>query len=412
MIQFKKQILGNGVKLIHHYDSATRMVALNLLYDVGSKDENPNRTGLAHLMEHLMFTGSLNVPSYDGALQAAGGTSNAWTNPDMTNYYEVLPASNIETGLWAESDRLQSLTLSDESISVQKDVVVEEFKQRYLNEPYGDITHLIHSLAYKVHPYRYPTIGIAPSHIQDVTNEEIKSFYKSHYAPNNLILCISGNITFDNAVRLADKWFGDIAPRDVEPRLYETEPIQTEPRFMHVERSVPQNIIYIAYHMPDRHSRHYATCDLISDILSNGHSARLQQNILSKTKAFTDLDASIEGCNESGLFFVKGRRNDGVTFEQAQELIDAELSKMWIEGVSEHELRKCQNKFHASMLFDNISYQEKAQKLCEYELLGDAAMLNEVVDLYRGINTDDIVTMSEQMFDKNNSCTIWYKAKK
>lgn len=412
MITFNKVTLDNGLKLIHHYDSATKMVALNLLYNVGSKDEVPTKTGLAHLMEHLMFTGSEHVACYDDELQAAGGVSNAWTNVDMTNYYETLPACNIETGLWVESDRLLALSLNEESIRIQKDVVIEEFKQRYLNEPYGDISHLLHDLAYECHPYKYPTIGINTNHILDVSSDEIRAFYREHYAVNNLIMCISGNITFDDAVKLANKWFGKMIPASIKPRTYKPEPVQTHKRTLSVSRDVPRNMIVKAYHMAGRNESHYPSCDLISDILSNGKSARFFQNIMSKNTVFTELDAAIEGNIEPGLFLIRAQLNDDITFEQAEDIINNELTKLYKEGITAYELEKCQNKFHAAMLFDNIGYQEKAQKLCEYELLGDASLINSEVDRYRKITVDDIVMTACNLFNPDNSSTIYYKSNK
>lgn len=410
MITFNKVQLDNGLKLIHHYDSATKMVALNLLYNVGSKDELPTMTGLAHLMEHLMFTGSKNVISYDDELQAAGGVSNAWTNVDMTNYYETLPACNIETGMWVESDRLIALSLSDESIRIQKDVVVEEFKQRYLNEPYGDISHLLHDLAYEIHPYKYPTIGIKTSHITDVSSDEIKKFYREHYAVNNLIMCVSGNITFDETIKLANKWFGKITPTDIKPRTYIAEPRQSQKRTLCVSRDVPRNMIVKAFHMAGRNESHYPSCDLISDILSNGKSARFFQNIMSKSNVFTELDAAIEGNIEPGLFLIRAQLNDGISFDQAEEMIDNELTRLYKDGITAYELEKCKNKFHAAMLFDNIGYQEKAQKLCEYELLGDASLFNCEVDRYRKVTVEDVIETANNLFNPNNSSTIYYKS--
>jgi len=408
VINFNRTKLDNGLKLIHLYDSATKMVALNLMYNVGSKCESPEHTGLAHLMEHLMFTGSANVPSYDEALQAAGGVSNAWTNIDFTNYYETLPAHNIETAMWVESDRLIALSLSDESIRIQKDVVMEEFKQRCLNEPYGDINHLMQELAYTHHPYMWPTIGKNLDHINDVTREVIESFYKSFYSVDNLVMCIAGNISFDKAIELANKWFGDIAPSNHKHTELPIEPVQTEPRVLRVERDVPQNMLFRAYHMPERINNMYPACDLISDILSNGKSSRFHQNIMSKRSELTELDAAIQGTVEPGLFLVRARLAEGTSFEEAERLIDVEIDKLINEGVTEYELTKCQNKFHSAMLFDNIGYQEKATKLCEYEMLGDANMLNTEVDRYRAVTIEDITKAAKKMFDKNNCSTVYY----
>lgn len=384
------------------------MVALNLMYNVGSKYESPDRTGLAHLMEHLMFSGSANVPNYDDALQAAGGVSNAWTNADYTNFYETIPAHNIETAMWAESDRLLALNLSEESVRVQKDVVMEEFKQRYLNEPYGDINHLMLSLAYTKHPYMWPTIGKCLDHISTVTRDEVMAFYRSYYSVDNMVMCIAGNITFEDAIALTNKWFGDIAPSGIVLPELPVEPVQTEPRVLRVSRDVPQDMIYRAYHMPGRVNPRYPACDLLSDVLSNGKSSRFYQNIMSRSSLLTELDAAIQGATEPGLFLIRARLAEGTTFEQAEELIDSEINKLKTEGVNQHELTKCQNKFHSAMLFDNIGYQEKASKLCEYEMCGDADMFNTEVDRYRATTVDDMNETLAALLDANNCSTIYY----
>lgn len=408
MIKFNKITLDNGLKLLHYHDSATKMVALNLMYNVGSKNEVPHRTGLAHLMEHLMFTGSKNVLNYDAALQPAGGSSNAWTNSDVTNYYETTPAHNIETALWVESDRLMSLSLSEESVRIQKDVVIEEFKQRYINEPYGDLNHLLLPLAYTQHPYRWPTIGISIDHIKDTTREEIVSFYHNNYSVDNLVMCIAGNITFDSAVRLVEKWFGNILPTSRKCTTLPVEPVQTSSRVITEKRDVPQSLIYRAYHMPSRNDVRYPSCDLLSDILSNGRSSRFHQNILSQTSLLAEVDAAIQGCFEPGLFYVRARLNDGTTFEQADQIIEREIKKLITNGVTGHELNKCLNKFHSAMLFDNMGYKEKATRLCEYEMLGDASLINEEVARYRKTTVDDIVETATLLFNENNSSTLYY----
>lgn len=411
MIKFNKLILDNGLTLLHYQDSATKMVALNLLYNVGSKDENPNCTGLAHLMEHLMFTGSEHVRCFDEALQAGGGVSNAWTNVDVTNYYETLPAHNIETALWCESDRLLDLSLSDESINIQKDVVIEEFKQRCLNEPYGDISHIIHDNAYTCHPYKWPTIGKIVEHIRDVTPDEIRQFYHRYYSVDNLIMCVAGNIDFETTVRLVNKWFGDIAPSNSPKRNLPVEPVQTTPRIIQVERNVPRNMLCKVFHMPARNDAHYPTCDLLSDIMANGKSSRFYTNVLSKSRLFNELDAAVEGTLEPGLFIIRAILDDNTSFEEANDVIMQQLNLITQEGVSKYELEKCVNKFHANKLFDNIGYQEKATKLCECELIRDANYINEELDLYKAVTVDEMISTATSLFSPNNSTTIYYKSK-
>lgn len=409
MIQFNKYILPNGLKLIHHYDSATKMVALNLLYNVGSKDESPDCTGLAHLVEHLMFTGSDNVGHFDKTLQRAGGSSNAWTNADMTNYYETLPAHNIETALWIERDRLTNLTLSDESIDVQKQVVMEEFKQRSINVPYGDLGHIIHSAAYTVHPYMWPTIGKHLQHIENVSNDEIKSFHARHYKVNNLIMCISGNVTFERAIELVEKWFGDIPAPIPFTRSIPQEPVQNAKKIVEHSGDVPYDMLLRCYHMPGIMHHRFPQCDLLSDVFANGKSSRFQQNVLDKSTKFIEFDATVEGTIDPGLFVVRACLNDGTTFEEAESIIDSELGKVLNDGVGQYELDKCINKFHASTLFDNIGYQEKATRLCKYELCGDAQRANDEVDRYRSTTIEQMNHNAAQLLQDNNCTTIYYK---
>ena len=408
MISVNKYQFPNGLRLLHHYDGATRMVAVNLLYDVGSRDEDPACTGLAHLCEHLMFTGTNEVGQYDTELQKAGGDSNAWTNTDVTNYYETLPAHNLETALWLESDRLQHLRLSQESVDTQKKVVIEEFKQRSLNVPYGDLSHILNGAAFKVHPYRWPVLGLTTDHIAQVTRDDVVKFFKGHYAVNNLIMAISGNVKFDDAVRLVDKWFGAIAPVELRERKLPQEPPQREARLVKKHSDVPQDLLYIAYHMCGRRDADYQACDLLSDVLANGTSSRFFRNVLMKSEVFTDLDAAVTGTLDPGLFLVRGRLRDGHTFAEAQQLVDEQLSLLLDKGVTEYELAKCTNKFHSNLLFDNIGYADKALRLCEYENISAADDVNHEVEKYRRLNPEVVKHVSEQLFRPENSITLHY----
>lgn len=412
MIKVNSCRLNNGLRLLHYQDSATRMVALNLMYNVGSKDESANCTGLAHLMEHLMFTGSKNVPNYDAALQRAGGSSNAWTTVDVTNYYDIVPANNVETAFWVESDRLLHLNIDEKSIQIQKDVVVEEFKERCLNVPYGDISHIIHNLAYEKHPYRWPVIGLTPEHIAKAPVEEIVSFYRRFYSVNNLVMCISGNISFEKAVELTQKWFGGINPTEPVKRNLPVEPIQSKSRSVSVSRNVPNPMLIRVYHMPARLSEGYEACDLISDILSNGKSARFYQNIITRSSVFSDIDASVEGTMEPGLFMIRATLAQDSDFASAEELIDAEIDKLVSEGVGDAELQKWINKFQSSYIFSNIKYTEKAIKLCEYELLGDVNTINNITERYQQITCQDIQTTAKMLFNKSNCSTVYYSNNK
>ena len=408
MISFNKYVLSNGLKLLHHYNATTQMVALNLRYDVGARDENPERTGLAHLFEHLMFGGSANAPDFDGALQAAGGSSNAWTGNDCTNFYEVLPAHNIETAFWLESDRYLNLCLDEQSVATQKSVVIEEFKQRYLNRPYGDVSHLMRSLAYKSHPYRWPVIGVKPEHIAEASMQEIEDFYNTHYSIDRMVLCVSGNVTFQRAVELTEKWFGDLAPRASRKRDLPVEPTQTQPRVLKVHSDVPENMIVRIYHMCGANDPDFVASDLVSDVLANGPSARFHRNVLMTTDLFTELDAVILGCDDPGLLYVTARLANGVDAQKALDVIDGEIDKLLREGVSERELKRYANQHVARELNENILYDAVAEKLCKYEMLGDASRINTENDEYQTVTVDHFNRVARELFRAENCSTLYY----
>lgn len=408
MINVSTHTLNNGLRVLHHYNGATRMVAVNILFDVGSRDETPEHTGLAHLMEHLMFTGSKNAPSFDDALQAAGGESNAWTSADITNYYDILPAQNIETALWLESDRLLNLNLNHQSIALQKSVVTEEFKQRYLNQPYGDLYHLLHGAAFTVHPYRWPTIGLNVEDIASVDDEVVADFYHSHYAVNNAILCVAGNVTFDKTIALVNKWFGDIPPHEVAARSLPREPRQLSPRLVERTAPVPADMIFRAYHMCSRTDHDFPATDLLSDILANGTSSRFYRNVVTKKGIFTELDASVAGLYDPGLFYVRGRLNPGCSFSDAEKAIDEELEKLIAEGVTDYEVQKYTNKFLANDMFESVHYVEKAARLCRYELLMGANEINNEVARYRAVDAGHIMNVAREVLRPENCTTLHY----
>lgn len=408
MIQFNTHQLSNGLTLIHHHDANTSMVAVNLLYDVGSSDESPAKTGLAHLMEHLMFSGTKHVAKFDEMLQRAGGDSNAWTSIDVTNYYDILPSQNLETALWLESERLLNLNLTEENIEVQKSVVIEEFKQRYLNQPYGDVLHLTHGQAFTVHPYRWPTIGLDVDTIKGFTLDDITSFHHRFYCVSNAVMCISGNVDFDSAVKLVEKWFGDIEGAVTQPRQLSAEPVQDTPRFMTHHSDVPNNMIFRTYHMCDRTSNEYQATDLVSDILGNGMSSRFYQQLILATDTFADVDASVLGSRDPGLFYVRARLADGVDFDHANNAIDAVLKRLIDEGTTQHEIDKCVNKYLSNKLFENVGYAEKAVSLCNHQLLWGASGINTENDRYRAITPHDIDKVTSSLFNSCNCSTIYY----
>ena len=410
MIQVNRYTLANGLRIVHNEDDSTQMVALNLLYDVGARDEDPSHTGFAHLFEHLMFGGSLHIPDYDTPVQNAGGENNAWTNNDITNYYITLPYQNVETGFWLESDRMLSLDFSPKSLEVQRQVGIEEFKQRNLNQPYGDASHLLRELAYESHPYRWPTIGKEIAHIAQATLEEVKDFFYRFYAPNNAILAVTGHIPFEETVRLAEKWFGPIPARKIPPRKLPAEKPQTAVRRRTVERKVPVDAIYMAFHMSNRMHPDYYVYDMITDILSNGRSSRFIQSLVQEQKLFTSIDAYISGSLDEGLLHVTGKPVEGVSLEQAEEAIWKELEKMKTVPVSEQELEKVKNRYESEQIFNNINYLNVATNLAFFELTGKAEDINEEVGKYRAVTAEQIQATSARCFVPENCSILYYKA--
>ncbi len=412
MIKFDKFTLNNGLRVIVHHDNTTPVVAFNLLYNVGARDENPDKTGFAHLFEHLMFEGSKNIPHYDTPLQNAGGENNAFTNNNFTNYYITIPKDNLETAFWLESDRMLELAFSQQKLDIQKKVVIEEFKQRYLNQPYGDWNLILRPLAYKKHPYRWSTIGKNISHIENASLNEVKEFFFKHYAPNNAILVVAGNVATPEIKILAEKWFGDIAARDVAARNIPEEPKQDKYRFTEVERPVPLNTIYRAYHMVGRKNPDYYATDLISDILSNGKSARFTQKLVKEQKLFSQIDAYVTGDIDPGLFIIAGNLSNGVSFEQGQNAIKAELDKIANEPIDEHELKKVQNKVEANLIYSEINILNKAMNLAYFELLGNANLINVETENYQKVTPEQIQKVASNLFLNSNCSELFYHAKK
>ncbi len=408
MIEFERIILDNGLRIIYHEDKSTPLVCMNILYDVGARDEDENHTGFAHLFEHLMFGGSINIPSYDEPLQMAGGENNAFTNNDITNYYLTLPAENAETAFWLESDRMLSLAFTTKSLEVQRQVVIEEFKQRYLNQPYGDVALLLKPLAYKVHPYRWNTIGKEISHIENATMDEVKSFFKKYYHPGNAIMVVAGNISRHQVEQWSNKWFGPIEAKPKAERNLPKEPIQTEARKQTVYRDVPANSIYKAWHICNRKDKSYHHFDLISDILSNGKSSRLYLSLVKEKKMFTDISAYVSGDMDNGLFIVSGKLTQGTDVEEAEKEIDQHVYYFTNQTLSENELQKVKNKVESLLEFSNTNILNKAMALAYFELLGNADMLNAEGLKYAQITVDDIRNTAQKYFKPENSVTLYY----
>lgn len=406
MLKINRHILANGMRLVHSQDDSTQMVALNILYNVGARDEHPEHTGFAHLFEHLMFGGSVNIPDYDAPLQLAGGENNAWTNNDITNYYLTVPRQNVEIGFWLESDRMLSLDFNERSLEVQRGVVMEEFKQRCLNQPYGDVGHLLRPLAYKEHPYQWPTIGKELSHIANATLDEVKDFFFRFYAPNNAVLAVTGNISFEEAVALTEKWFGTIPRRDVPVRRLPQEPVQTEERRLTVERNVPLDALFMAFHMCERAHPDYYAFDILSDILSNGRSSRLNQHLVQEKQLFSSIDASISGSIDAGLFHISGKPSAGVSLEEAEAAVREELKILQNEAIAAQELEKVKNKFESTQIFGNINYLNVATNLAWFELNGAAEDMEKEVERYRAVTAGQLQTVAQTAFDKANGVVL------
>lgn len=410
MIAFNRFKLDNGLTVLHHQDTTTPMAVVNVLYDVGARDESEERTGFAHLFEHLMFGGSVNIPDFDAPLQFAGGESNAFTSNDITNYYNVLPVQNIETALWLESDRMLSLAFTPKSLEVQRNVVIEEFKQRYLNQPYGDVWLQLRPLAYEVHPYKWATIGKEIRHIEEAQMEDVKAFFKAHYHPANAILCIAGNISEEKTRELVAKWFGDI-PESLKPeRMLPKEPEQREYREKLIERNVPNNAFYYAFKMPERRSFEYYVADIISDALGREKSSRLYARLKKELKLVTSINAYITGSMDEGLLVIDGKLNNDITFEQLDEALWETLEAMNAEPLSEAETAKLLIKIRTVKEFQEQGLLNRAMNLCIYELLGDANGVNEENTLYQSITAQQIQELGKRMLRKENCSVLRVKA--
>lgn len=410
MISFERFTLENGLKVLVHEDPTTPMAVVNILYDVGARDEHPDKTGFAHLFEHLMFGGSVNIPSYDEPLQRVGGENNAFTSNDITNYYITLPATNLETAFWLESDRMMSLAFSEKSLEVQRNVVCEEFKQRYLNQPYGDVWLKLRPMAYKEHPYQWATIGKVLEHIEEATIEDVKAFFAKHYNPANAIMVVGGAVRTTEVKALAEKWFGNIPTAEKPARNLPKEPAQTEERKETVKANVPLNAIYKVFHMPSRFENGYYEADLISDVLSRGNSSRLFKSLLKDKKLFSEINAYLTGSLDDGLFVVEGKPVAGVSLEDAEEAIWIELEKLKNELVDPDELTKIQNKVESTMVFSEMSLLDKAMNLAYFELLGDGNLLNTETQKYLSVTAADIQKQAKNIFRKENSSTLYYLA--
>lgn len=410
MIKYTKRVLKNGLTILVNRDRASKLAAVNILYKVGARNEADDKTGFAHLFEHLMFRGTESVPDFDYPVVMASGENNAFTNNDYTDFYITLPKENLSTALWLESDRMRNLNITAEVYETEKRVVIEEFKQRYLNQPYGDEQLLLRDLCYKVHPYRWSAIGISPEHIERATLEDVRAFYDKHYRPSQAILSISADLPEEEMLDMAEHYFaciedvgGDIAP-------VVKEPVQAEPRRLEVEREVPATDITIAFHMGDRLSRDFFLGDLASDLLAGGESSRLINRLVKKEGLFSSANAYITGSLDEGLFIIKGRLMPSTTEVDAEAALWRELKEIQRGNVSDYEMEKVKNKFEANMLMGEINVMNKAMNLGFYAMIGDLALLNTEADIYRSISREELMSFAERVFTPNNSSTLIYRA--
>lgn len=410
MIKFDRFQLSNGLRVLVHEDHSTPMAVVNVLYDVGARDEDPKKTGFAHLFEHLMFGGSVNIEDFETPLQLAGGENNAYTTNDFTNYYIQLPAENIETAFYLESDRMLSLAFSEKSLEVQRKVVCEEFKEHYINKPYGDVWFKMRELAYKEHPYRWMTIGSRLSHIEDAQLADVRQFFFKYYRPVNAILVVAGKVTTEQVRQLAEKWFGDIPAGEKYIRNIPQEPRQQEVRKLEVTADVPLDALYKTYPMASRKEPGYYVADLITEVLGGGGSSRLHQALIKEKKLFSQIECYHTGSVDPGLLVIEGKLIKGVSLEEADKAVEAELQKMASEKISEKELTKVKNKTESAIVFEDMSVMNRANSLAIYELLGDAGMMNTELGKYQAVTAEEILAASRQLFDPNNSNTLYYRS--
>ena len=411
MIRFEKFVLPNGLRVIVHQDTSTPMAVMNIMYDVGARDEDPQRTGFAHLFEHLMFGGSVNIPSYDSPLQMAGGENNAYTSNDITNYYIQLPAENLETAFWLESDRMLSLAFGEKSLDVQRKVVCEEFKEHYLNKPYGDVWHKMRELSYKVHPYRWMTIGKELSHIENAKLDDVKDFFFKHYRPVNAILVVAGNVTVEKVKELTEKWFGDIPAGEKYLRNLPQEPAQKEERKLEIKADVPLDAFYKCWHIYPRSDKRYYIADLITEILSGGGSSRLFQSLVKEKKLFSAIECYHSGSLDAGTLVIEGKLVKGIKMEDAEKAVEVELERIRTEKVTANELQKVKNKVESMLAFEDMSLTNRANSLAFYELLGDAEQMNHELEKYNIVTAEDILNESRIIFRPENSNTLYYYSK-
>lgn len=411
MVHFTRTILSNGLRVLVHEDHSTPLAAVNMLYYVGSRDEKPDKTGFAHLFEHLMFAGSRNAPDFDEPMQRAGGENNAYTTNDYTTFYEILPSENLETALWLESDRMLALNITKKALNVQRRVVVEEFKETCLNEPYGDAWHHLSALMFHRHPYRWPVIGLSPEHVENATIEDVRAFYQQWYTPNNAVLTIAGNVHTPEVLQMAEKWFGSIPAGPAPLRNLPEEPPQTALQRLEVRADVPVPAIYLAFRMPPRLHNDFYPVDLLTDVLAQGQSARLYRRLVKEKQCFSQIDAYVTANIDPGLLIIEGKPAEGTLPDDALAAIWAELELLKNDPIDARELVKIQHRFESTVVFSETSALNKAQNLGFYEILKSAELMNEEVDTYLAVTPGDLLRTAQQLFQPTNAAVLIYLPK-
>ncbi|GAB3641147.1 M16 family metallopeptidase [Spirosoma arcticum] len=409
MIHYDQFVLDNGLKVFVHEDNSTPIAAFNILYNVGSRDEDPDRTGFAHLFEHLMFGGSRHIPNYDEPLQKVGGENNAFTSPDITNYYITLPAANLETAFWLESDRMLSLSFDPQVLDVQQKVVIEEFKQRYLNQPYGDVWLKLRPLVYEQHPYRWATIGKDISHIENATLDDVRAFFYKYYLPNNAVLVVAGNVTTEQVKQLCAKWFAPIPAGKQYIRNVPKEPVQMAARKLEATAKVPLNGLYKAYHMPGRFEAGYQATDLLSDMLGRSKSSRLYQQLLRDNPLFSNVGAYLTSSDDPGLLVVQGTLNEGVSLEEADAAVEAVVDNFINQAVAEEELAKVKNQAEATLAFSEVELLNRAMNLAFAANAGDPELVNQEAAQIQAVTPDTVQAMARQVLRQDNCSTLYYR---
>lgn len=410
MISYEHFVLNNGLKVYVHQDHSTPFAAVNIIYNVGSRDEDEQKTGFAHLFEHLMFGGSKNIPSYDTPLQKVGGENNAFTSPDITNYYITLPAVNLETAFWLESDRMMSLSFDPKVLEVQQKVVIEEFKQRYLNQPYGDVWLKLRPLAYKDHPYKWATIGKEISHIENATLDDVRNFFYTHYLPNNAIMVVAGNVTLEQVKQLSKKWFEPIPAGKTKARNLPKEPVQTEARFLETEAKVPLNALYKAYHMPGRHEEHFHAHDFLSDILGRSKSSRFYNKLIKEQHLFNSVNAYVTSSLDPGLLIIQGNLNQGVSIAEGDAAVQDVLDEILLNPVQEEELLKVKNQAESTLVFSEVELLNRAMNMAFAANSGNIDLVNQESAKIQAVTVEEVAEVAKNVLRKDNCSTLYYQA--